>query len=550
MPGRSRGGLLPGLLGSRLSVFLAAAFLFIPRGALAADYFFKTDPPVVGAEVLVDGRPAGTTDANGKLIIEGIAAGPHTIRVEAAGVLVGTAEVTFDPEVNSLPSLPVAVEAAPPPEVPGAETVDYIVDTNVPDVEVFVDGRLAARTGNPDASAFVRLVVGQSYALRVAKSGFLPAEQRVTASDVGNRIRLILAPAPAAGEGAGAAGERSAGGPPLSLLVVTVLVVVAGGVLAFVLLRQRQEEGAAAPARVSGSEEKTRTPISFDQYRVSGTLGQGGVAIIYRAVDSTSGGPVALKILDAKWMGDPDMVQKFLSEAEAIRAIHRLDPEVAVVKVHRSGREGERLDGRPFLALELLEGETLEAVLDRSRTLAEPEALGIGFQIARVLDVVHRAGIVHRDLTPDNIFLVPGAVRIGPKVFQNVRRAVLIDFGVARQEFLSRVTMDGSIAGKPPYMSPEQCRGEKVDARSDLYALGLILHALLAGQPPFTGRNPFDVMRAQQHDAPPPLDGRASPEYARLVLDLLHKSASDRPRSAVEVAGRIGALFLSRISAA
>ena len=170
--------------------------------------------------------------------------------------------------------------------------------------------------------------------------------------------------------------------------------------------------------------------------------------------------------------------------------------------------------------------------------------------MARALDVVHRAGIVHRDLTPDNIFLVPGAVRIGPRVFQNVRRAVLIDFGVARQEFLSRVTMDGSIAGKPPYMSPEQCRGEKVDARSDLYALGLILHALLAGEPPFTGKNPFDVMRAQQHDAPPPLDGRASPEYGRLVLDLLKKSAAERPRSAVDVAGRIGTLFLSRISAA
>lgn len=226
IPGRPRRGLSPGLLGSRPSVLLAAAFLFIPRSALAADQFFKTGPPVAGAEVFVDGRPAGTTDANGKLIIEGVAAGPHAVRVEAAGVLVGTAEITFDPEVNS--RLPVAVEAAAPPEVPGAETVDYIVDTNVSDAEVFVDGRLAAR---------------------------------------------------------------------------------------------------------------------------------------------------------------------------------------------------------PFLALELLEGETLEAVLDRTRALAEPEALGIGFQIARVLDVVHRAGIVHRDLTP-----------------------------VARQEFLSRVTMDGSIAGKPPYMSAPDLR--------------------------------------------------------------------------------------------
>lgn len=533
-----------------VAVSLLLAAMFVPGTAHAADYLFRTRPPVADAEVTVDGQSAGTTDTSGQLVIQGVAPGRRVVRAEAAGVVVAEAVLEFDPEVNVV-VLPVSAEVLPPAvDEPGAESVDYIVDTNVPDAEVHVDGRLAARTGREDASAFVRLVVGRSYSIRVEKAGFVAAEQRITASDVGNRLRLVLAPAPAAAAAAAAAGRRSSGGLPLPLVVVTVLVVVAGGVLTFVLLRQRQEEGVTAPAATAREEEKTRTPISFDQYRVSGTLGQGGVATIYRALDSTSGAPVALKILDAKWMGDPDMVQKFLSEAEAIRAIHRADPEVAVVKVFRSGREGERLDGRPFMALELLEGETLEAVLDRAGRLQEPEALGVGFQVARALDVVHRAGVVHRDLTPDNIFLVPGDVHIGPRVFRGVRRAVLIDFGVARQEFLSRVTMDGSIAGKPPYMSPEQCRGEKVDARSDLYALGLILYALLAGQPPFTGRNPFDVMRSQQHDAPPPLDGRASPEYARLVLDLLHKSAADRPRSAVEVAGRIGALFLSRVSAA
>lgn len=510
----------------------------------------KTRPAVADAAVVVNGRTVGTTDANGQIAIEGFEPGTYTVRVELGGAVLADAVLEFDPEINVL-GVPVSGGAPAEAEAePGAETIDYIVDTNVGDAEVFVDGRLVTRTGSQDAGASVRLVIGRSYSIRVAKPGFVPAEQRITASDVGNRVRLVLAPVPGGAAASAAAPGPAGGHVPLPLVVVGVLVVVAGGVLAFVLFRQREEEGPSAPVAAAREDETARTPISFDQYRVSGTLGHGGVATIYRAVDSASGGPVALKILDAKWMGDPEMVQKFLSEAEAIRSIHRLDGEAAVVKVYRSGREGDRLDGRPFLALELLDGETLEAVLERTRVLNEPEALGIGFQVARALDVVHRAGIVHRDLTPDNIFLVPGAVRVGPRVFQNVRRAVLIDFGVARQEFLSRVTMDGSIAGKPPYMSPEQCRGEKVDARSDLYALGLILHTLLAGEPPFTGRNPFDVMRAQQHDAPPPLDGRASAEYARLVLDLLHKSAADRPRSAVEVAGRIGALFLSRIPAA
>ncbi len=512
------------------------------------DYLIKTRPAVADAVVAVDGQSFGVTDAGGRIAVEGVAPGAHRVRVELGERALADAVIEFDSEISvvvvTVGGDPADAEGAEP----GAETIDYIVDTNVGDAEVYVDGRLVTRTGSEDAGASVRLVIGRSYSIRVAKPGFAPAEERITASDVGNRVRLVLAPV--AGGAAFAAGGRGGGGVPLPLVVVGVLVVVAGGVLAFVLLRQREEEGSSAPVAAAREDEKARTPISFDQYRVSGTLGHGGVATIYRAVDSASGGPVALKILDAKWMGDPEMVQKFLSEAEAIRSIHQLDGEAAVVKVYRSGREGDRLDGRPFLALELLDGETLEAVLERTRVLAEPEALAIGYQVAKALDVVHRAGIVHRDLTPDNIFLVPGAVRVGPRVFQNVRRAVLIDFGVARQEFLSRVTMDGSIAGKPPYMSPEQCRGEKVDARSDLYALGLILHALLAGEPPFTGKNPFDVMRAQQHDAPPPLDGRASPEYARLVLDLLHKSAADRPRSAVEVAGRIGALFLSRIPAA
>ena len=311
------------------SALLLAALLFIPRNVLAAEYFFRTDPPVAGAEVFVDERPVGTTDGAGKLFADGISPGVHAVRVEANGVVVANVELTFDADLNSVRvpvSAPDAAPAFEPPSEPGVETVDYIVDTNVPDAEVYIDGRLAARTGNPDASAWVPLALGRSYDLRVSKAGFLPAEQRITASDVGNKVRLTLAPAPAGAAAAPAGGPRRAsGGIPTLVLVVGALVVVAAGVLAFVLLRQRHEEVQAGSAGAPREGERARTPISFDQYRVSATLGQGGVATIYRAVDSASGAPVALKILDSKWMGDPEMVQKFLSEAEAIKAIHRLD---------------------------------------------------------------------------------------------------------------------------------------------------------------------------------------------------------------------------------
>lgn len=356
---------------------LLLALLFVVPSAFAADYLLKTRPAVADAAVVVNGRSVGTTDPSGQIAIEGFEPGTYTVRVELGGAVLADAVLEFDPEINVV-VVPVAGEPSPAvdPE-PEGEQVDYIVDTNVGGAEVFVDGRLVTHTGSQDAGASVRLVIGRSYAIRVSKAGFVPAEQRITASDVGNRVRLVLAPVP--GGNAASPAAAAHGRLPLPLLVVAALVVVAGGVLALVLLRQRRDEGPRVPAPEGREDEKARTPISFDQYRVSGTLGHGGVATIYRAVDSASGGPVALKILDAKWMGDPEMVQKFLSEAEAIRAIHRVDPEVAVVRVSRSGREGDRLDGRPFMALELLDGETLEAVLDRSRVLPEAEALAIGY---------------------------------------------------------------------------------------------------------------------------------------------------------------------------
>jgi serine/threonine protein kinase len=238
------------------------------------------------------------------------------------------------------------------------------------------------------------------------------------------------------------------------------------------------------------------------------------------------------------------MVRKFLAEGEALHAIAQRDAAAAVVKCFRYGREHDSIVGRPFIALELLEGETLQSRLDREPRLDAAAVTAVAYQIASALVAVHGAGIVHRDLTPDNIFLKKGELTVGG-IRVAVPLVVLIDFGIARQELMSRMTLDGSIAGKPHYMSPEQCRGIPVDTRGDLYSLGVILYLMVAGRLPFPGRDPFEVMRAQMSDAPPPLSGDADPLYADLCNRLLQKAPEHRPQSAAGVAQELEQILFS-----
>jgi hypothetical protein len=530
--------------------FIAATLIGLaPTSGAQETIDYIVDANVAGFTLQVDGRAAAQAGPGETRVVVPLRVGTsYGLRVSRDGYATASKTIIADElgnrvsfDLRALPrEAPAPAPAAEPPAgaaEPGAK-IDYIIDTNVPGATVEIDGRLVTRTSNPDARAVISLQLGRTYHARVAADGFVPEERSVTADELGNRLSLTLRPV------AGAA-ERSSGlGSGLLILLAASVVALATVVVAF-LLRRRLAAGhaMAAPAQTMSG------PVAFDRYRLVGTLGHGGIATIYKGVDPRGGSEVAVKILDAKWMLDPDMVQKFLSEAAALQSIQRVDPGAPVVKLLGSGREGGRIDGRPFLVLELLSGETLDVRVERAGALPEIEAVAAALQIARALDVVHRAGIVHRDLTPDNIFLVPGDVRVGARLYRSVPRVVLIDFGVARQEALTWVTTDGSIVGKPPYMSPEQCRGAKVDARSDIYALGLILYAMVAGAPPFAGRNSLDVMAAQQNAVPPPLDGRVSAPCAALITQLLAKRPEERPASARAVAARLEEHFLWLASA-
>ena len=234
------------------------------------------------------------------------------------------------------------------------------------------------------------------------------------------------------------------------------------------------------PQAVSAVSGDVGPPRRFGPYTAAGVLGAGGMGVVYRAVHTTSGERVALKTVA---VGSEHELASIRREIHTLRRLRH----PGVVRIVAEGV----CDGVPWYAMDLLEGETLRTRLERlsARDLGGPPGpLDLLLRTAEVLAFVHSEGVVHGDLKPENIFLRPGD------------RPVLVDFGLAWRvpgplgrevlEDLSRVT------GTPAYMAPEQIRGEPIDARADLYALGCILFELLAGRPPFIGAAGSDVLMA------------------------------------------------------
>ncbi|WP_255951222.1 WD40 repeat domain-containing serine/threonine protein kinase [Streptomyces odontomachi] len=253
------------------------------------------------------------------------------------------------------------------------------------------------------------------------------------------------------------------------------------------------------------------------RYRLGVRLGHGGMGEVWKGFDTELERPVALKVL-LEFHAAEEPLRRFRREASIGARLQH--PGFTVV--HDIGRH----DGRMFLVMELLEGEDLAELLARSPDgLPVPEALDLGVQMAEALAVAHAGSVVHRDLKPANLFLLTDG------------RLKICDFGIARTaEATEGLTVTGRPFGSPPYMAPEQWRGEHVDARCDLYALGCVLYALLTGDPPFpsTGQ-PWALMLRHLEEIPPGLRSvRAEVPVgvAELVAGLLAKDPADRPDAA------------------
>ena len=255
------------------------------------------------------------------------------------------------------------------------------------------------------------------------------------------------------------------------------------------------------------------------RYRLGVRLGRGGFGEVWRAEDTLLDRMVAVKTLTVTG-DDAALVQRFVREA---RALARLD-HPNVVAVYDTGTD----DGVGYVVMQLLAGPSLATLLAERGALPLAQALECGSQAAAGLAAAHEAGIVHRDVSPANLILDgAGALK-------------LADFGVARLEGAStELTATGTVFATAGYVSPEQAEGRPADARSDLYSLGCVLYALLAGQPPFTAEHPLGVIQQHLNAPPPPLPAAVPRPLDELLASMLAKDPRDRPASAEEVRRRL-----------
>jgi beta-lactam-binding protein with PASTA domain len=268
----------------------------------------------------------------------------------------------------------------------------------------------------------------------------------------------------------------------------------------------------------------TTPTVLGERYEIGGVLGRGGMAEVHRGRDLRLGREVAVKVLRSDLARDPSFQVRFRREAQASASLNH----PAIVAVYDTGEDRTALGATPYIVMEYVEGETLRDVLRREGPLAPERAMSLAADICGALDFSHRNGIVHRDVKPGNVMITPqGSVKV-------------MDFGIARAVSDSAATMTSTAAviGTAQYLSPEQARGEGVDARSDVYSMGCMLYELVTGAPPFTGDSPVAV--AYQHvredpKLPSSINPRVPPELDAILLKAMSKNPANRYQSAADM---------------
>jgi serine/threonine protein kinase len=281
-----------------------------------------------------------------------------------------------------------------------------------------------------------------------------------------------------------------------------------------------------APEPETGQADALVGTTLAGRYRIDALLGVGGMGAVYKATHVHMHKTVALKLLHPEMASVPEVLVRF--EREAVAAASVTHPNLAAALDF-----GKLPDGAFYLVMEFIAGQLLREALSSSGMPAE-RVVGIGIQIAEALQAAHAAGVVHRDLKPENVML-----RSGPEL-----QVKVLDLGIAKVPIEatggSALTQAGAVLGTPAYMSPEQAIGAKIDHRSDLYSLGVVLYEMVSGKPPFSDNDgPYAAIARHIAEPPPALPVEVPTPLASLILQLLEKIAAARPQSASEVIQRL-----------
>lgn len=265
------------------------------------------------------------------------------------------------------------------------------------------------------------------------------------------------------------------------------------------------------------------------KYHLQKRIGSGGMGAVYLARRIHIGDEVAVKVLHPKYVSEADAVERFRREARAAAMLRH----PGIVAIYDFGEAREQSPA--YIVMELVNGVSLRALLQQERRLEAARAVALVREICAAVGAAHRNNVVHRDLKPDNVLV------LAPEPHDEVEKVKVLDFGIAKLRDLApdqSLTQTGAVMGTPYYMSPEQCRGAALDARSDVYSLGAMLYELIAGQPPFTANTITGVVAKHLTEAPAPLSLHAPilPALEAAVMRALAKSPELRQADATDFA--------------
>lgn len=266
------------------------------------------------------------------------------------------------------------------------------------------------------------------------------------------------------------------------------------------------------------------------RFELTERIAIGGMGEVWKARDQILGRIVAIKILKEEYSGDPAFLNRFRAEARHTALLNH----EGIANVFDYGEEG----GSAYLVMELVPGPPLSAVIEKEQVLTPDRTLSIVGQTATALAVAHRQGLVHRDVKPGNILVLPDG------------RVKITDFGIARLADQVPLTATGQVMGTAQYLAPEQATGQPATGSSDIYALGVIGYELLAGRRPFSGESQIAIALAQVNDAPPPLPETIPHPVRALIGSMLAKDPADRPADAESLARAVDAIRAGDIRAA